>query len=215
MAPWPGRRMTGRTLLVALLILATARVCGGGPTVDCSERFPVGSFALTLADVAPLVSGMSGFRVVHILKKPLPMEKSGSGDACEFVYAGDVFELAAETAPGSLVAGCAGDFQGRGVRDFAVLLRRAGDARYVPHVFLKRGPTFEVVELEAYASDDSGWFGPFCQPKPQNGIFRPPDFEGTGRRAEIPVVGDLITVGWWTYYWRPDVGRFGAVLTTD
>src|SRR5262249_36958967 len=163
-------------LLVALLILATARVCGGGPTVDCSERFPVGSLALTLADVAPLVRGVSGFRVVHILKKPLPMGKSGSGDACEFRYAGDVFELAAagefvyaaavfelaaETAPGSLVAGCAGDFQGRGVRDFAVLLRRAGDARYVPHVFLKRGPTFEVVELEAYASDDSGWFGPF------------------------------------------------------
>jgi hypothetical protein len=183
--------------------------------VDCSERFPVGSFALTQAEAAPLVNGMSGFTIVHILKRSLPMEESESADACEFVYAGDVFQFAAETMPGALVAGCAGDFQGRGARDFVVLLKRAGDARYIPHVFLRRGPTFEVVELEAYARDDSGWFGPFCQPKPPNGIFRPPDFEGTGRTAEIPVVGDLITVGWWTYYWRPDVGRFGAVLTTD
>ncbi len=159
---------------------------------------------------------MTGFTVVHILKKSLPIEHSGSGDACEEVYAGDVFEIVAETtAPGGLVAGCAGDFLGRGARDFAILLRRTGDGRYVPHVFLARGLTFEVVALEAHATEDSGWFGPFCQPKPQDGIFRAPDFEGTGRGAEVPVVGDLITVGWWTYYWRPDLERFGAVLTTD
>ena len=143
------------------------------------------------------------------------MRPSGPEDPCELVYGFDVFEFTAATTPGALVAGCAGDFQGNGSRDYVVLLRRDVDGRYVPHVFLRRGRTFDVVELEPHATDDSAWFGPFCQPKPQAGTFQPPDFEGTGERVRVPVVGDLFTVGWWTYYWRPDLKRFEAILTTD
>jgi hypothetical protein len=203
----------GRLILLAVLIsVGSVRT---GHAVDCSERFPVGTFALTQRDAALLTGRLSGVSVVHILKKPLPMSSSGSEDPCELVYGVDIFELTAATTPGALVAGCAGDFTGSGSRDYVVLLRRDTDGRYVPRVFLARDRTFDVVELEWAATDDSGWFGPFCHPKPQAGTFEAPDFEGTGARARIPVVGDLFTVGWWTYYWRPDLERFDAILTTD
>lgn len=198
--------------LVVLISVGPVRV---GHAVDCSERFPVGTFALTQKDTALLPVKLSGVSVVHIVKKPLPMRAPGSEDPCEHVYAVDVFEFTAGTTPGALVAGCAGDFKGNGSRDYVVLLRRDSDGRYVPHVFLARGRTFDVVELESHAADDSPWFGPFCQPKPQAGTFQVPDFEGVGEGARIPVVGDLFTVGWWTYYWRPDLQRFDAILTTD
>ena len=198
-----------------LLILISVAPARAGQAVDCSERFPVGLFALTQNDVALLSGRLSGFSVVHILKKPLPMRSSGSEDPCEFVYGVDVFEFTPATTRGALVAGCAGDFRGNGSRDYVVLLRRDSDGRYVPHVFLARDHAFDVVDLEWHATDASAWFGPFCQTKPQAGTFRAPDLEGTGARVRIPVVGDLFTVGWWTYYWRPDLDRFDAILTTD
>jgi len=206
--PWWGLS----AFLVVLIFVGPVRA---GHAVDCSERFPVGLFALTQKDAALLSTNLSGFSVVHILKKPLPMRLPGSEDPCEFVYGFDVFEFTRASTPGALVAGCAGDFRGNGSRDYVVLLRRETDGRYVPHVFLARDRAFEVVALEGRATDDSGWFGPFCQPKPRAGTFQVPDFEGTGERVRIPVVGDLFTVGWWTYYWRPDLGRFDAILTTD
>jgi hypothetical protein len=202
-------------LAVFLVVLTSDGPAWAGPAVDCSERFPVGLFALTQKDAALLRGRLSGFSVVHILKKPLPMRSSGSEDPCELVYGLDVFELTPATTPGALVAGCAGDFDGNGSRDYVVLLRRDTDRRYVPRVFLARDRTFDVVDLAWSATDDSAWFGPFCQAKPQAGTFQAPDLEGTGERARIPVVGDLFTVGWWTYYWRPDLGRFDAILTTD
>jgi hypothetical protein len=204
-----------RGLAVFLVVLISDGPAWAGPAVDCSERFPVGRFALTQKDAALLRGGLSGFSVVHILKKPLPMRSSGSEDPCELVYGLDVFEFTPATTPGALVAGCTGDFDGNGSRDYVVLLRRDTDRRYVPRVFLARDRTFDVVDLASNATDDSAWFGPFCQAKPQAGIFQAPDLEGTGERARIPVVGDLFTVGWWTYYWRPDLGRFDAILTTD
>lgn len=207
--------MMSRTCLIFLVVLISGGVARAGDTVDCSERFPVGTFAIAQKEAELLTGKLSGFSLVHILRKPLPMRSSGPEDPCELVYGFDVFEFTAATTPGALVAGCAGDFQGTGSRDYVVLLRRDVDGRYIPHVFLARGRTFDVVELAPHATDDSVWFGPFCQPKPRTGIFQGPDFEGTGERAQVPVVGDLITVGWWTYYWRRDVKRFDAILTTD
>ncbi|HET8529885.1 MAG TPA: hypothetical protein VFO08_01950 [Methylomirabilota bacterium] len=198
--------------LVVLISVGPARA---EQAVDCSERFPVGLFALTQNDAALLSGRLSGFSVVHILKKPLPMRSSGPEDPCELVYGVDVFEFTPATTAGALIAGCAGDFRGNGSRDYVVLLRRDSDGRYVPQVFLARDRAFDVVDLEWYAADDSAWFGPFCQTRPQAGTFQAPDFEGTGDSVRIPVVGDLFTVGWWTYYWRPDLDRFDAILTTD
>ena len=204
--------LTCLTFLIALIFVGPARTAHA---VDCAERFPVGAFALTPKDAALLKGKPSNFSVVHLLKKALPMTSLGSEDPCEFVYGFDVFEFTSATTPGALVAGCTGDFKGDGSRDYVILLRRDVDRRYVPHVFLARGRTFDVIALELPATDDSTWFGPFCRRKPRTGIFRPPDFEGTGQRIGIRVVGDLFTVGWWTYYWHPELRRFEAILTTD
>ena len=203
------------TCLAVLVVLLHGGMAQPSDTVDCSARFPVGRFALMAKQAGLLAGQVRGFSVVYIVKKPLLVRSSGSEDPCALVYGSDIFEFATPTTPGALVAGCVGDFQGNGSRDYVVLLRRNVDGRYSPHVFLARGRVFDVVELEPIATDDSGWFGPFCQPKPRTGIFQGPDFEGTGGGARVPVVGDLITVGWWTYYWRPDVKRFDAILTTD
>jgi hypothetical protein len=211
----PTRAALQRICLVLFFVLISGGVAGGGHAVDCSERFPVGAFTLTQKEATLLTAQLSGWSLVHILKKPLPMRSSGSEDPCELVYGFDVFEFTAATTPGALVAGCAGDFRGNGAQDYVVLLRRNVGGRYVPHVFLTPGPTVDVVELEPHATDASVWFGPFCRPKPPTGSFHAPDFEGAGSGAQVSVVGDLVTVGWWTYYWRPDLNRFGAILTTD
>jgi hypothetical protein len=200
---------------IFLAVLISVGSASAGDAVDCSERFPVGTFALAEKDVPLLTARPSGFSLVHILRKPLLMKSSGSEDPCEFVYGVDVFELTTAAAPGTLVAGCAGDFDGNGARDYAVLLRRAIDGRYIPHVFLAHGRTFRVVALEQPATDGPAWFGPYCRAKPSDGAFQVPDFDGKSERVSVPVVGDLFTVGWWTYYWRADLGRFDAILTTD
>lgn len=207
------------TCLFLSVLISSVLISGGlaraGDAVDCSERFPVGRFALSEKEAALLTGKLKGFSLVHILKKPLPMMSSGAEDPCEFVYGVDVFEFTAGSTPGALVAGCAGDFRGNGSRDYAVLLKSRVDGRYIPRVFLTRGRGFDIAELAPHATDDSVWFGPFCQVKPHAGVFQSPDFEGRRDSVQVPVVGDLITVGWWTYYWRPDRKRFDAILTTD
>ena len=208
-------RTIGRKGLAVLLVALSAAVGHGMQSVDCSARYPVGAFALAEGDAVRVVGAASGFSLVHVRKKPLLMTASGSEDPCELVYGGDVLELTRARTPDALVAGCEGDFRGQGVRDYVVLLRRIVDGHYVPHVFLTRGREFDVVMLEPYATEDSAWFGPACAPRPRDGVFQAPDLEGTGKPARAAVVGDLITVGWWTYYWRPDLRRFQEILTSD
>lgn len=198
-----------------LLVALSASVGHGMHSVDCSARYPVGAFALAERDAARVAGTASGFSLVYVRKKSLLMTASGSEDPCEFVYGGDVLEITRARTPDALVAGCEGDFRGQGVRDYVVLLRRIVDGRYVPHIFLARGRAFDVVTLEPYATEDSAWFGPACAPKPRDGVFEAPDLEGTGTPARAAVVGDLITVGWWTYYWHPDLRRFEGILTSD
>ena len=101
-----------------------------------------------------------------------------------------------------------------GAPDYVVLLRRRSDGVKVAYVFLSRRGTFEVIELGLYG-EPPAWSGPYCSPRPRTGIFEGPDFQGRGERVRVRVVGDLITVGWSTYYWRPDLKRFDTILTTD
>jgi len=208
-------RAIGGMGLAAVLVALFAVSGQGMQAVDCSARYPVGAFALPQSDAARVVGAARGFSLVHMRKKPLLMTAFGSENPCELVYAGDVFELTGAETPDALVAGCAGEFRGQGVRDYVVLLRRLVDGHYVPHVFLARGGAFDVTTLEAHAAEDPAWFGPACAARPRNGLFQAPDFEGTGKPAQVTVVGDLITIGWWTYYWRRDLGRFERILTSD
>jgi hypothetical protein len=122
--------------LSSSLVLIAGGVVRAGNTVDCSERFPVGTFARTQNEVALLTGKVSRFSLVYVLKKPILMRSSGSEDPCALVYGFDVFEFTEATTPGAPVAGCAGDFRGNGSRDYVVLLKRTLDGRYIPHVFL-------------------------------------------------------------------------------
>jgi hypothetical protein len=96
-------RLTGLAVLVLLISGGPARA---GDAVDCSERFPVGRFALTQKEAAPLTAQLTGFSLVHIFKKSVPMRSSGPEDPCEFVYGLDVFEFIGVTTPGALVPLC-------------------------------------------------------------------------------------------------------------
>jgi hypothetical protein len=202
----------------AAYVAALAALISGLPcvshAVDCSDKFPVGPFALTRENVAPLTAKVSGFSPVYLSKKPLQMKPSGAGDPCEFVYGFDVFEFSDGKQSGALVAGCSGDFDGDGVRDYVVLLRRDTDAVILAFVFFARGGTFDVVKLGAYG-DPPAWSGPYCSRRPRNDLFEVPDFEGTGSAEKVRVFGDLITMGWSTFYWRPDLRQFESILTTD
>lgn len=188
-----------------VLVVGAPGVTGA---VDCSEKFPVGRYALARQDAVPLAGTVSGFLPVYLRKKPVHMRASGMEDPCQYVYGFDVFEFTDAQQPGALVAGCAGDFDGDGVRDYAVLLRRARDGAMLAHVFLARGDGFQVFEL-APPANPSDWTGPFCTARPPSGIFE--FLEG----GKLHVSGDLVTLGWYTYYWRSDLRRFDWVLTTD
>lgn len=200
---WALMRWAGAVVLAALI--------GGTPTishaVNCAEKFSVGRYALARKDAVPLAGRATGLAPVYILKKPLEMKPVGSEDPCEYVYGFDVFEFADEKQPGALVAGCAGDFDGDGVRDYVVLLRRAADGALLAHAFVARGDSFQMFELGR--ADGSGWTGPSCTARPPSGIF---EYLEDGK---LRVSGDLVTVGWYTYYWRPDLKRFDAILTSD
>jgi hypothetical protein len=198
-------------------LLALANLIVGAPrasqAVDCSTKFPVGRFALRRAEATRVAGMLPGFSPIYIRKKPLEIERTGPDDPCELVYGVDVFEFTDAHHPDALVAGCRGDFDGDGKQDFVVLLRRLDGVKF-GYAFLARGATFEVRELGKYG-EPPAWAGPFCVRRPPAGIFEAPDFEGTGQPARVRVVGDLVSMGWFTYYWRPDIMGFDAIITTD
>lgn len=197
-----------RWACVGFLLVLMVGMPGISRAVDCSEKFPVGRYALARHDAVPLAGKVNGFSPVYILKKPVQMRSSGTDDPCQYAYGFDVFEFTDEKHPGALVAGCAGDFDGDGARDYAVLLRRLTDHTMLAHIFLAREDSFQVFELRPPVNR-RGWTGPSCTPRPPAGVFK--SQEG----GKLHVSGDLVTVGWYTYYWRPDLKRFDAVLTSD
>ncbi len=208
------RHAGARWACMTVLMVVLGGMPRVGQAVDCSQRFPLGAFALTPAEAALVAGKVTGFSPIRVLKKPVEVTSSGADDPCEFVYGFDVFEFTDEQRPGALVAGCRGDFDGDGAPDYVVLLRRRTDGVKVAYAFLSRGGTFEVIELGLYG-EPPAWSGPYCSPRPRTGIFEGPDFQGRGERVRVRVVGDLITVGWSTYYWRPDLKLFDAIATTD
>jgi hypothetical protein len=199
--------------LLGGLLALVAGMPAAGHAADCAEKFPIGRFALTRSDAARITM-VAGFSPVYVLRKPVETTSSDASDPCELVYGFDVFELTDGAPPGALVAGCRGDFDGDGRPDYVLLLRRQSDGVKLVYAFLARGATFDAIELAPYG-EPPAWSGPFCLSRPQSGIFEAPDFEGAGRGERVRVVGDLVTVGWSTYYWRPALRRFDAILTTD
>ncbi len=75
---------------------------------------------------------------------------------------------------------------------------RALRGRVLPVVFRSQGARYDVTLIDhitdpyGFNEDASVWPGPFCHPKPPNGVF---ESEVGGK---VTVVGDLFTIGWFS-----------------
>src|SRR2546425_10157643 len=199
-------------LLIVFLILLLVPALGAGATVDCAQRFATGAYGVPATDPAVRAGllAVPGFRPIYLEKHS---DEQADPSLCEYTTAYDIFRLSyQESKP--LLAGCYGDFNGDGRRDYALLMQGAG-GEVIPHVFLAVPPRYRVFALPkvtdpyGFNEDRTLWPGPFCQHKPANGQFK---FLESG---SVHVVGDVIQVGWYGYYWSPDTDRFEAVLIQD
>ncbi len=184
----------------------------GAAATDCAQRFAPGAYGVPATD--PVIRAglltVSGFQPIYLEKRSVLQETDHA--LCDYVTAYDVFRLSYRE-PQPLLAGCYGDFNGDGRRDYALLLQGAG-GEVIPHVFLAVPPRYRVFALPkvtdpyGFSEDRTLWPGPFCRKKPANGQYKA--FE-----SSVRVVGDVIQVGWYGYYWSPDAMRFEAVLIQD
>jgi hypothetical protein len=180
---------------------------------DCMDRFPEGRFGISLSRpvVAKLV--VPEFSPLYVVTRAVSVMRP---DDCRYVYTSDVFRMVDTPAAGAVLAGCVGDFDGDGRNDVALLMRRARDASIAPFVFQARAADYHVLRIEGitdpygFAEDKTIWPGPFCIPKPPDGVFRSAVDGHT-----IGVVGALFTIGWKTYFWNSAARRFDAILTSD
>ena len=172
---------------------------------DCSEKFRVGEFGVPQSDSIVASGKLYGPEFVAVY-----MEKQRVEDApevCRYVYAFDVFRLTLDRREDFFYAGCYGDINGDGARDYVLLLTSAGDERRTQlKAFIHTGDGYRVVSLGQGGVIDSGYI-PRCIRRPPDGIFH---FLEDG---EVKVVGDLITYGWYTYFWENDDLR--EILTSD
>ena len=199
------------TLVIALAVVALGT--GVAQAVDCMDRFPEGRFGIAPSHPAIAKLALEGFSTLYVVKQPITLSRA---EECQYVYTGDVFRMIKTHAVGALLAGCSGDFDGDGRADVALLMNRHRDGVVVPFVFQSRGAQYRATEIEniidpqGFAQDKSVWPGPFCTPKPANGLFKS-RVEG----KSIKVVGDLFTIGWKSYFWNPTLQRFDGIFTSD
>ncbi len=177
--------------LILFWILLLVPLPAATTATDCAQRFAPGAYGVPATDPAVRASLLTvpGFRPIY-LEKHIDRE------------------------PRPLLAGCYGDFDSDGRRDYALLLQGAG-GEVIPHVFVAVPPRYRVFVLPkvtdpyGFGEDRTLWPGPFCQKRPANGQYK---FLESG---SVHVVGDVIQVGWYGYYWSPEVKRFEAVLIQD
>lgn len=204
-----------RTALVCGIVAlgVIARSVGIGHAEDCTGRFPEGRFGIPLSHptVASGKLAVEGFSPLYLTKRPVSVSEPG---ICDDVNTGDLFRLETR-APGALLAGCIGDFDGGGRVSVALLMKRQRDGTVIPMVFRTRGARYEITQIDGitdpygFGEDRSVWPGPMCMPKPRSGVFKS-DVGGV-----VHVVGDLFIIGWKTYFWNPATRRFDAILTSD
>lgn len=201
-----------------LILTLCVGLLGLGPldpvtaSTNCSERFQPGSYGVPVDEPAVRSGALavSGFAPIYLEERKVEVSRSAD---CRYVTAYDVFRLT-PVQSGGLLAGCYGDFDGDGRRDYALLLREVGGTNVKAYVFLARSPRYIAVALGrvtdpyGFNEDPSLWPGPFCYRKPENGTYK-------ALESEIRVFGDVIQVGWYAYYWLPAEQRFQGVLVED
>ncbi len=181
------------------------------PAIDC---FPVGPYGLSQQD-SSVVSGalsLDGWsRICLQVRDP-----GWDATDCEYVYPTDVFRLADCREDTLRLAGCAGDFDGDGQRDVALLVKRIGDGSVRAFVRLAKGDGLHTVQLPpimdeyGFESDPTIPPGPFCIRKPVSGTVH---FQSEYGDYTYSPKGDLLVLGWETYAWG-DTG-FVVVHTAD
>jgi hypothetical protein len=198
----------GLALAGVTLLAPVPRVLGAA---QCMDRFPEGRYGIPLhSAIASVKPTLKGFSPLYVQKLPVAIATPAD---CEYVYTGDVFRLV--ESPTALFAGCIGDFDGNGQPDVALLMKRRRDGRVLPVIFRSQGARYDVTVIDhitdpyGFNENASVWPGPFCHPKPPNGVFES-DVGG-----QVTVVGDLFTIGWFTYFWSTAASRFDAILTSD
>ncbi len=177
-----------------------------------AQRFAPGAYGVPATDPAVRAGllTVAGFRPIYLEKRSVLEETDPA--LCDYATAYDVFRLNYQE-PRPLLAGCYGDFNGDGRRDYALLLQGAG-GEVIPHVFLAVPPHYrafalpKVTDPYGFNEDQTLWPGPFCRQKPPNGQYKA--FE-----SSVRVIGDVIQVGWYGYYWSPKTMRFEPVLIQD
>lgn len=201
-----------RFLLFFWVLVATPALSSAAATVDCAQRFVPGAYGVPATDSA-VRSGLltvPGFRPIYLEKRSV---EETDPSLCDYATAYDVFRLNYRD-PRPLLAGCYGDFNGDGNRDYALLLQGSG-GEVIPHVFVAALPHYRVYKLPkvtdpyGFNEDHTLWPGPFCQKKPADGQYK---FLENG---SVHVVGDVIQVGWYGYYWSPEKREFEAILIQD
>lgn len=206
--------MRSTPLLLALCVgLLVSPPHAATASRDCGQELRPGAYGVPVDEPAVRAGALTvaGFSPIYLEKRTVEVSDPA---LCSYVTAHDVFRLTPGSRSG-LLAGCSGDFDGDGRRDYALLLREIGGTNIVPYVFLARPPRYvavalgRIVDPYGFGEDRSLWPGPFCHNKPGNGIYTA--LEG----QTIRVVGDVIQVGWYAYYWVPAEQRFQDVLIAD
>ncbi len=191
-----------RRVAVSWLLLLVS--CAALRAEDCTKKFVVGEFGIPQAEAAAIAAKYlpQGFIPLYMNKQKV----EETPEVCRFVYSFDVFKVTPDKSAGSLNAGCYGDFNADGARDYVLLLASTADRTKTRlEAFVHTQDGYRAISIVQGASEEG--YIPRCIRKPRNGIFK--GLEG----AEFHVLGDGITYGWYTYFWEKD--GFREILTSD
>jgi hypothetical protein len=172
---------------------------------ECSKQFTIGEYGISQSD-AIVTRGLSFGKQYE----PMYMEKREiheQNEHCPDVYPSDVFALHLKRQHTFLFAGCFGDVNSDGKRDYALLLRNDADDTIQLHVFLHTPDGYRDIPIQKPVALKDGPYIPQCIRKPPNGIF-------VGLEQQTyKVIGDLVRYGWYTYFWEGN--SLKEILTSD
>jgi hypothetical protein len=172
---------------------------------DCTKQFTIGEYGIPQSDT--VVASNLPIGKQH---KPVYMEKrvvQEKPEDCTDVYPSDVFLIQLKRYDTYLLAGCYGDVNSDGKRDYALLLRNIADDTIQLHVFIHTLDGYRDILIQQPVALKDGQYIPQCIRKPADGIF-----VGLEER-KYHVTGDLVRHGWYTYFWEGN--NLKEILTSD
>jgi hypothetical protein len=172
---------------------------------DCTKQFTIGEYGIPQSDSVATSNLPIGKQ-----HKPVYMEKRDvqeKPEDCTDVYPSDVFQLQLKRHDTYLLAGCYGDVNSDGKRDYVLLLRNIPDDTIQLHVFIHTPDGYRDIPIRQPVALKDGQSIPQCIGKPADGIF-------VGlEEQKYNVTGDLVRYGWYTYFWEGN--NLKEILTSD